>query len=263
MSKWTPFKNMGSRMKERRENRRNNAELHRQELARKKQEEITNAIQGGGIVNSRYADESISGNTGLSVYNPSGYDLGLGGGDEIDQFKDTMKGRIDTSNIDFEDKDQVMQIQKSLIQQGLLPEIDPNTGRSNIDGVFGPNTEGAYQTAINQRRQGSGMDEYSYGSPSSNNNPLVSAADNDGVFGADNNLTFGDAAQQSVNLEPNYEGTSRNIVGDAIYEASGGDDAEWEDMSYLARIGQSLPGVGGNPTYGQFWRNMLGLNKDK
>ena len=90
MSKWTPFKNMGSRMKERRENRRNNAELHRQELARKKQEEITNAIQGGGIVNSRYADESISGNTGLSVYNPSGYDLGLGGGDEIDQFKDEL-----------------------------------------------------------------------------------------------------------------------------------------------------------------------------
>ncbi len=155
------------------------------------------------------------------------------------------KMRLSTGNIDFEDADQVKRIQRAL---GVTE-----------DGIFGEETERAYRAAINARRSELGADEYSY-----NANPLVSAAENDGIVDdgiVDDEVvypnTFAGKGFESVNQPPNYEGTSRNIVGDAIYEASGGADSDWEDLNFFQKVGQSLPGVGGNPTLGQFWGNMF------
>ena len=57
---------------------------------------------------------------------------------------------IDTSNINFEDKNQVMNIQKAL---GVT-----------VDGMFGPETEKAYRDYINKKRISQGKDAYGYGS---------------------------------------------------------------------------------------------------
>ena len=71
-----------------------------------------------------------------------------------------MSSIISTGNIDFSNTDQVKQIQKAL---GIT-----------ADGVFGPQTEAAYQDYINKRRVASGKDAYGYGTenqpPSSNLN---------------------------------------------------------------------------------------------
>ena len=56
---------------------------------------------------------------------------------------------IDTSNIDFGDKNQVMNIQKAL---GVT-----------ADGQFGPKTEEAYRGYINSKRESEGKDAYGYG----------------------------------------------------------------------------------------------------
>ncbi len=57
---------------------------------------------------------------------------------------------IDTGNIDFNDKNQVMNIQKAL---GVT-----------VDGMFGPQTEEAYRSYINNKRMNQGKDAYGYGS---------------------------------------------------------------------------------------------------
>ena len=58
---------------------------------------------------------------------------------------------LDTSSIDFEDKDQVMNIQKAI--------------GAEADGVWGPQTERLYREHINKRRAAGGKDVYSYGAP--------------------------------------------------------------------------------------------------
>lgn len=60
-----------------------------------------------------------------------------------------MQSDIDTGNINFEDKNQVMNIQKAL---GVT-----------VDGVFGPETEEAYRDYINKKRISQGKDAYGYG----------------------------------------------------------------------------------------------------
>ena len=60
-----------------------------------------------------------------------------------------MQNDIDTGNIDFEDKNQVMNIQKAL---GVT-----------VDGMFGPQTEKAYRDYINNKRMSQGKDAYGYG----------------------------------------------------------------------------------------------------
>ena len=58
---------------------------------------------------------------------------------------------LDTGNIDFEDRDQVMNIQKAI--------------GAEADGVWGPQTERLYREHINKRRAAGGKDVYSYGAP--------------------------------------------------------------------------------------------------
>lgn len=60
-----------------------------------------------------------------------------------------MQNDIDTGNINFEDKNQVMNIQKAL---GVT-----------VDGMFGPETERAYRDYINKKRMSQGKDAYGYG----------------------------------------------------------------------------------------------------
>lgn len=75
--------------------------------------------------------------------------LGGGGGGG------TPTGAFDSANFNVQDKNQVMELQKQ-----LFPD-DP----SQWDGVFGPNTQGAYRTMVNQQRTGAGQDPYTYGGP--------------------------------------------------------------------------------------------------
>jgi|10_taG_2_1085330.scaffolds.fasta_scaffold44962_2 hypothetical protein len=66
-------------------------------------------------------------------------------------------GAFDSANFNVQDKNQVMELQKQ-----LFPD-DP----SQWDGVFGPNTQGAYRTMVNQQRTDAGQDAYTYGSSQS------------------------------------------------------------------------------------------------
>tara|TARA_Y100000768_G_scaffold160349_1_gene119867 strand:+ start:4689 stop:5384 length:696 start_codon:yes stop_codon:yes gene_type:complete len=68
---------------------------------------------------------------------------------------------IDTSNIDFGDKNQVMNIQKALNAAGA---VDSEGNPLAVDGMFGNNTEFAYRNYINQKRTSQGKDAYGYGS---------------------------------------------------------------------------------------------------
>ena len=79
---------------------------------------------------------------------PTG-DGGDGGGDT---------GAFDSANFDVQDKNQVMELQKQ-----LFPD-DP----SQWDGMFGPNTQGAYRNMVNQQRTAGGQDAYTYGGPQVN-----------------------------------------------------------------------------------------------
>ena len=80
------------------------------------------------------------------VPNPADDGGGGGGG---------APGAFDSANFNVQDKNQVMELQKQ-----LFPD-DP----SQWDGVFGPNTEGAYRNMVNQQRTGAGQDPYTYGGP--------------------------------------------------------------------------------------------------
>ena len=148
-----------------------------------------------------------------------------------------QSGLGDTSKLDPSSHEDTLALQRK-----LFPD-DP----SQWDGVFGPNTEAAYREYM-----GTGGD-----------NPLLTAAENDGIverdgiWGADSDQTFSDAGQSSVNQDANYEGNYRNQAGAAMYGLSN-PDAEWEDKNWLEKIATSMPGVGGNPTLGQFWGNMFG-----
>lgn len=123
---------------------------------------------GEGIVPAQHSDMVGEYNTGLQVSNPPEYQFSMDKESLNQDPNATGIGQsfLHTGNIDFDDKEQVMQIQKSLVQSGDLPAtyIDKKTGevKSNIDGVFGPNTEGAYRTAINARREGAGFGSYKY-----------------------------------------------------------------------------------------------------
>ena len=63
------------------------------------------------------------------------------------QYAPTGKS-LDTSEIDFSNKDQVMAIQSAI--------------GADVDGVWGPQTEKLYREAINQRRGQMGLESYSY-----------------------------------------------------------------------------------------------------
>lgn len=82
--------------------------------------------------------------TDITVDNPLGY----GSND------------IDTSNIDFGDKQQVMNIQKALNAAG---SVDSEGNPLAVDGMFGNNTEFAYRNYINQKRESEGLDPFGYG----------------------------------------------------------------------------------------------------
>jgi peptidoglycan hydrolase-like protein with peptidoglycan-binding domain len=89
-----------------------------------------------------------TGDTGINVNNP---------------ITGMSSGTIDTGNIDFSNKDQVMAIQNAI---GV-----------KADGIFGPETEKAYRNYINQKRMLQGKDAYGYGTNNVNN-----------TVDADNNL---------------------------------------------------------------------------
>lgn len=71
-----------------------------------------------------------------------------------------MQNDVDTSNIDFGDKNQVMNIQKALNASGA---VDSEGNPLAVDGMFGPNTEFAYRNYINQKRTSEGLDPFGYG----------------------------------------------------------------------------------------------------
>ena len=93
---------------------------------------------------------------------------------------------IDTGNINFEDKNQVMNIQKALNAAGA---VDSEGNPLDVDGKFGPNTEFAYRNYINQKRTSQGKDAYGYGSEA----PMNVNEENMNVsngYNYDNNTTF-------------------------------------------------------------------------
>ena len=73
--------------------------------------------------------------------------------------------KLDTSNIDFGDADQVRQFQESLINSGdLSPTFIDQYGveQDSMDGIWGKHTQAAYQKAINTKREGQGLLGYEY-----------------------------------------------------------------------------------------------------
>ena len=93
----------------------------------------------------QYAPGPTESSTGIASINPQSQNIGV----------------LDTSSIDFGDVDQVKNIQRAI---GVKD-----------DGIWGSQTEQAYQTAINKRRTGAGMEAYQYGGqeePGSQNQPL-------------------------------------------------------------------------------------------
>lgn len=74
-------------------------------------------------------------------------------------------GTIDTGNIDFNNKDQIMAIQQAINDQGLVGK-DGNP--LAVDGMFGENTEHAYRQYINDKRTSRGKDAYGYGTDNVN-----------------------------------------------------------------------------------------------
>ena len=103
----------------------------------------THPISGHQTSQSQYVDtinQAVpveQGNTGLPTQN---------------QYSGNISA-LDTSNIDFGDDNQVMQFQGALKNMGY--DID-------VDGIWGPQTEGFYQDAINKRREGQGLLGYEY-----------------------------------------------------------------------------------------------------
>ena len=83
------------------------------------------------------------GNTGFPVINPQSSNIST----------------MDTSSIDFGNKQQVQDIQTQLANQGYLGE---SGNALDIDGIWGPETEYAWRDMIKQRRMAGGLDEYQY-----------------------------------------------------------------------------------------------------
>ena len=98
-----------------------------------------------------YYDESGT-YTGLNETPSTGTGIGkkLVGMPEAWQYDPTGPS-LDTSEIDFSNKNQVMAIQSAI--------------GADVDGVWGPQTEKLYREHINARRGKMGLDEYTYGQP--------------------------------------------------------------------------------------------------
>ena len=105
--------------------------------------QMKNQFWSPGAFTSQFSPFAKEG-TGIDVDNTSGYG--------------SME--IDTSNIDFGDKQQVMNIQKALNAAGA---VDSEGNPLAVDGMFGNNTEFAYRNYINQKRQSEGLDPFGYG----------------------------------------------------------------------------------------------------
>ena len=108
-----------------------------------------------------------TGDTGINVNNP---------------ITGMPSGTIDTGNIDFSNKDQVMAIQNAI---GV-----------KADGIFGPETEKAYRNYINQKRMSQGKDAYGYGTNNVNNtvdadNNLGPVNNNQNLGPVNNNQVYG------------------------------------------------------------------------
>ena len=116
-----------------------------------------------------------------------------------------MQNDIDTGNIDFEDKNQVMNIQKAL---GVT-----------VDGMFGPQTEKAYRDYINNKRMSQGKDAYGYGSEAPMNVNEENMNVSNGYNYPENSYSLDNPEQimgESVYDEPfDFAANENNMVSDA------------------------------------------------
>ena len=116
----------------------------------------------------------------------SGVDTGDTGVNMTNPITGQISGTIDTGNIDFNNKDQIMAIQQAMADQGLVGK-DGNP--IAVDGMFGENTEHAYRQYINDRRTSQGKDAYGYGT--NNVNDTVDANANLGPTQGPQNQDYG------------------------------------------------------------------------
>jgi len=91
--------------------------------------------------------DAVQGNTGMTYTNPQSF----------------HQTRIDTSNIDFADPEQVAKIQETLRRWGATNTVGSNIGAPlAVDSIWGQNTEDAYRKYINERRIDQGLDALSW-----------------------------------------------------------------------------------------------------
>tara|TARA_R100001594_G_scaffold13276_4_gene28754 strand:- start:15547 stop:16155 length:609 start_codon:yes stop_codon:yes gene_type:complete len=163
------------------------------------------------------------GGTGVLRVNPDSYNMSI----------------LDTSNIDFEDTDQVMNIQKAI--------------GADADGVWGPQTERLYREHINKRRAAGGKDVYSYGAPAElegnselKNMEVLAPSETETSIGRDENDVplgplGGNAIEPGVNLieqlDPaDYVGGDYDPNATSVLQGK----QDEEEPSWLNSIWQSL-----------------------
>tara|TARA_Y100000401_G_scaffold6551_1_gene4490 strand:+ start:7041 stop:7634 length:594 start_codon:yes stop_codon:yes gene_type:complete len=131
------------------------------------------------------------------------------------QYAPTGKS-LDTSNIDFDDKNQVKAIQSAI--------------GADVDGVWGPETEKLYREAISQRREQMGLESYKYGTPvEEEGNADVKNID---LYTGGGGYSAGAAGLGMINTD-----MGKNAMMD-LDEDEEGDDGGW-----LSKIWDSL-GIG-------------------
>ena len=146
---------------------------------------------------------------GLNAYRPKPGNTGL---TTMNESSRNFAG-IDTSEIDFTNKDQVMQIQEAI--------------GADVDGIWGPQTEKMYREAIKSRREGAGMDAYMYDTPTgdssanSNQNPILQASNN-------------------TDLSNTNAYSASGLAGDSVIK-SNNDLTDWDNMGFWDKVGASLP----------------------
>jgi hypothetical protein len=145
----------------------------------------------------------------------------------------SIVNKLDTSNIDFGNPEQVMQIQRALAEQGAVGEDGQPI---KVDGRWGPNTEHAYRGNVNQRRENQGLLSYEYGQQEEE--------------------PQGFGSQVYDRLENAYETAPGNENPGPVQTALDSPETEWEDKNFFQKVGSSLPGVGGNPTLRDYWSNV-------
>ena len=145
----------------------------------------------------------------------------------------SIVNKIDTSNIDFSDKNQVMKIQQALADQGAVGEDGLPL---EIDGLWVKNTQFAYRDNVNKRREDQGLLGYTYDDIPTNDHGTTSGTiiNNQGPGG-----TAGSIIGETITAPaPNFLGGDDVTVPISEEEETGwggkwyGPDKLWEWMGY-------------------------------